>query len=164
MSDKKIENIVSLWHNCFNENEKKLLYYFAKNILTIGIRNKIVGSNKHPTNIEIRENIPETVDSELKDILFSRIRYWVDRQEELDWSLEIGFQRRRSNKNFSETIGIKTKCEWPGCNNDSNLQADHRFPYSLGGSTDSMNSQTLCSSCNLSKSDSLYSITRWPGE
>lgn len=37
------------------------------------------------------------------------------------------------------------------CGNTKNLQIDHKFPFSKGGSTKTDNLQTLCKSCNCKK-------------
>ncbi len=62
------------------------------------------------------------------------------------------------------------KCQQCGCDiNYDDYHADHIFPYSKGGATDSGNIQALCASCNIQKSDKtnlrkhqqdIYNLTR----
>lgn len=44
------------------------------------------------------------------------------------------------------------------CGDTKNLQVDHKFPFSQGGTTEMGNLQTLCKQCNKEKRDKIQSV------
>jgi len=155
---------IALLDTFFSDEEKELLHIFSLNIATIKCFNKIKDISNKPSSAQISSQLQTIEDLRLRGIIYNRLTYWFERTNDLEWTVEMGIERSRANKKFKETTDINPICEWPGCENDTDLQADHRFPYSLGGGTDSKNSQTLCRGCNLSKGMSVYTINKWPGE
>lgn len=64
-----------------------------------------------------------------------------------------------SNKNIRDQIFQRDK-RCLKCGTDKNLTIDHIVPLSKGGKKNISNLQTLCESCNVSKSDNIIDYRR----
>ena len=53
------------------------------------------------------------------------------------------------------------RCEICGTRIDQSFHADHKFPFSAGGSTVLLNGQALCPSCNLKKGNKMLRLRPW---
>lgn len=146
-----------------DQDNIELVESFYLNIITSNIHR--VYLQKHgrvPQKRFLNAIMKETNLSDInKSIVFRRVLFWLKTQNDLKWDEEVGLKRSR---NFPTKIvrGLGNKCEWPGCDNQENLQLDHKFPFSLGGMSDTRNLQLLCPKCNLQKGSSIYSINSWP--
>jgi superfamily II DNA or RNA helicase len=82
--------------------------------------------------------------------------------------------RRRFNRQQKEALYLLAggKCQRCGVELPNDWHADHIDPFSLGGSTDVINGQALCPTCNLRKGNSrmnhqwpvTYELRLWQGE
>lgn len=151
----------------FKQSDEDLQLIFTLNIITVrvyeeytknfGIEEPSIGKIKYILN---RTNL----DSPTKDIIIERLVYWLSKQDSLDWNNQLGIKRSRTFPNLKIMDGDGNICSWPGCDSRTNLEKDHKFPYSLGGDSDLNNLQLLCAKCNLAKGNSVYSINTWPEE
>jgi len=155
------DSLKEILRNLSPENQQ-LLEIIGLNVLTKQIFDQSVRVGKNLPGPDKFEALTHGLDSSSKLKIAKRLIYWKQKTDQLNWTEQLGWQRSRQTSKFKSSVG--EICEWPGCENTDHLTVDHRFPYSLGGDTDISNAQTLCRTCNLAKSNSIYSINQWPGE
>jgi hypothetical protein len=164
------EYIDRLWSS-MDDSQKELLRILSENIITVGVRDSLRGGGIEEPEVDlstitlgdIRALIPKSLTHEEKHIISMRVKYWLDLEQDKDWSLKKGYSRMRSNTRFKKA-GTGESCEWPGCEEAADLVIDHRFPYSLGGDAEPENAGCLCKWHNLIKMNSPYSVIKWPKE
>jgi 5-methylcytosine-specific restriction endonuclease McrA len=148
---------------------KEILNSIGLNLLTIECYENLRGKLSKPADVNlervvnkmISNSIPENLAEETKQIIRSRIGYWVSREKTVSWLTTID---RIGNRRTPRRGLLKKSCEWPGCDNETELELDHKFPYSLGGEENDENIQTLCKWCNRVKGNNPLMILNWPGE
>jgi len=152
-----------------SDDGRKILDSIALNLLTQECYESLRGklSNEPVTELDnivgqdITNSIPMNLDEPTKALLKQRLAYWLTKERRVSWLQSL--EQIGSRKSISR--GRKAnECAWPGCNNKTDLQLDHKFPYSLGGGEDSENIQTLCKWCNRIKGNNPLMIIQWPGE
>ena len=101
---------------------KELLRILSENIITVGVRDSLRGGGIEEPEVDlstitlgdIRALIPKSLTPEEKHIISMRVKYWLDLEQDKDWSLKKGYSRMRSNTRFKKA-GTGESCEWPGC-------------------------------------------------
>ena len=147
----------------FKEEDGDLAKIFIQNVITKRVyseyREKFPGVK--PSQIMIRGILQKTdLNAAESELVLRRVMYWINKQQEKNWTDEIGFERSRRTP--PKLKSRKGQCNWPGCNEVGKLELDHKFPYSLGGDDEEENFQLLCKSHNIAKGNSIFSINEWP--
>ena len=78
-----------------------------------------------------------------------------------DYLSKKNYQQIRGKRSFNSRNSITTKCQasiiWNyECQNKTEIQADHLFPYSMGGPTIEQNRINLCKYHNMVKSSDIH--------
>ena len=144
------------------QSDVDLMRIFFLNGLTSRVYKEFIQTygNENPSFGKINSILDKTgLDEHTKEKIANRVQYWINQQNEMNWTDDLGFERSRKPPKSVQREGI---CSWPGCENKGKMELDHMFPYSLGGDSHEENFQTLCRSCNLSKGNSVFSINTWP--
>ena len=147
----------------FRQEDADLAEIFFLNVITKRVYTEYCEkfSGAKPTQIMIRGILQNTeLNATEAEMVLRRVMYWLNKQQEKNWTDEIGFERSRRTP--PKLKSRKGQCNWPGCNELGKLEVDHKFPYSLGGDDEEVNFQLLCKSCNIAKGNSIFSINEWP--
>jgi len=156
-------------NNNLSEQRSLILERVALNLITIECYELLRGPISNPPNRDlgqirnehISKALPVNLSKGLISVIRTRLEYWLANEKKCSWSKSIGqISKRASPKKGTK----KAQCEWPGCFNTTNLELDHKFPFSLGGDNTKRNIQTLCKWCNGIKGNNPLMIMNWPGE
>lgn len=107
----------------------------------------------------IKEKLLDKKIKELKISELLRAFYYIINKTELKNKI---IEKRIPRKHIPFALKLAVfkrdnfRCVVCGKGKESGLHADHKIPVIQGGTDDMENLQTLCSSCNLSKSDGIY--------